>query len=238
MKCRLIAKTIGLPGTEYEGRTIDEIIVSIARLSSSKEANERFADPAKLLRHCIRNGHWSIFELANLVFEVETSRASGRDLIRHRMGKQEFSQRYARVPGLEPIELRKQATQNRQSSTEPLNNQEAEEAVNDVLAHIMQTYDYLLSVGTARETARFILPGTASTTIIFNGQIRDFITMLNQRLHKTAQKECQDIAKVIRDEFINQCPIISEALFNFENAYEVHILDRVVLEKYGVYNHG
>lgn len=32
-----------------------------------------------------------------------------------------------------------------------------------------------------------------------------------------------------------ECPIISAALFNFEDAYDIHILDRVVLEKYGVY---
>ena len=88
----------------------------------------------------------------------------------------------------------------------------------------------------AKETARFILPESARTKLYFNFRIRELITFLNARLHKTAQKEIRLIAEQIRDIFIQECPIISEALFNFDNAYEVPILDRIVLEKYKVYN--
>ena len=80
-----------------------------------------------------------------------------------------------------------------------------------------------------------ILPETTQTTLYFNGKVRDWITVLNQRLHKTAQKECRLVAESIRDIFIQECPIISKMLFNLEDAYECHILDRVLLEKYGVY---
>jgi len=54
-------------------------------------------------------------------------------------------------------------------------------------------------------------------------------------LHKTAQKECRLVAEAIRYIFIQECPIISKMLFNFEDAYDCHVLDRVLLEKYGVY---
>lgn len=251
MEVRLLAKTTGIKGTEYDGRTIDEIITGIARISSSRELNELFNEPEKLLRHCISNSHWSIFEEANLVIEVKTSRFVGRELLRHtkQIGIQELSQRYTSDLVLEPLELRKQSTSNRQSSTEVFNPEInvkilhvaedqplfASSAVDWVLHKVTSLYKILLSEGVARETARGILPETTQTTMIFNGRIREWVTLLNQRLHKTAQKECRLVAEAIRDIFIKECPIISAALFNFEDAYDIHILDRVVLEKYGVY---
>ena len=83
MLVRLISKTTGAIGTEYEAKSIDEIIVGIARISSSRDINELFVEPEKLIRHCLLNGHYSIFEMANLTFEITTSRAMGRELLRH-----------------------------------------------------------------------------------------------------------------------------------------------------------
>ena len=59
-------------------------------------------------------------------FEIETSKAIGIQLIRHRsFSFQEFSQRYQDVNRLgdmfEPLELRAQCEDNRQSSTEIIN---------------------------------------------------------------------------------------------------------------------
>lgn len=408
---RLIAKTIGVEGTEYEGKSIDQIIVGIARISSSREINELFDEPEKLLRHCISNSHWSIFSQANLSFEVITSRAIGRELLRHwSLRPQEFcihgdseinvlvdnsvidkatirylyenqhlykykvlsntstnllitpelkqvfynglkpmykvtldtnplkniqqdfqhryeiictkehkfrtdniefefksleelvnlqlkddltvesfapqlvkvvpntvsirhcliksieyvgycdsydlevddvshnyvangiivhnSQRYAEITEFEDIELRLAGSSNRQSSTDVVEDTYTFLPNHYVQLHLQETeelYRELLDKGIAKETARFILPETTQTKLIFNGTIREWLTTLNQRLHKTAQKECRIIAELIRDELIKQCPIICSALFNFEDAYDIHILDRVVLEKYGVY---
>lgn len=252
MQTRLLTKTIGLH--EYEGKSIDEIVTGIARISSSREINELFAEPHKLLRHCISHGHWSVFATCNLGFEVITSRAIGRELLRHwSLAPQEFSQRYKAVSEFEPIEIRKQCENNRQSSTETFNPhwyedengeitedsldncKRADSEVFYALENTKSLYQKLLKQGVAKECARMILPETTQTTLYFNGKVRDWITVLNQRLHKTAQKECRLVAESIRDLFIQECPIISKMLFNFEDADECHILDRVLLEKYGVY---
>ena len=244
MKVRLLTKTEGAKGTEYEGKTIDESIVGIARCSSSREANELFSEPHKLLRHCLNHSHWSVFGEANLGFEITTSRAIGRELLRHwSLAPQELSQRYKSISEFEPIELRMQSADNRQSSTvvfdpsiQPVYGQI--NASREIIAHLDSTqelYQKLLDAGVARECARMILPETTETVLIFNGKIRDWITTLNQRLHKTAQKECRLVAEEIRDIFIEECPVISKMLYNFEDAYECHILERVLLEKYGVY---
>lgn len=252
MKVELIAKTQGLG--KFENQSIDSIIVGQARVSTSRELNDLFDEPHKLLNHCILNQHWSIFDLANLGFYVETSRAMGREILRHwSIHPTEFSQRYSSNISMEEIELRIQSKSNRQSSTDVfVGNDESsiklsdaaygtgshlhyKDAVEQTLNSINETYKGLLDLGIARETARFILPETTSTQIYLNGTIRSWITFLNARLHQTTQKEIRLIAEEIRDIFIRECPIISKSLFDFDNAYKIHILERVVLEKYKVY---
>jgi thymidylate synthase (FAD) len=231
MEISLISKTQGIG--MFEGKSLDELIVGQARVSTSRELNELFDEPHKLLRHCILNQHWSIFELANLGFRVETSRAIGREILRHgkMVGLTEFSQRYSDDIDFEDIELRKQAVSNRQSSTDK---------VRDILFGLEfsngDVYNKWIKEGIAKETARMILPECTRTTIYLNFRIRELITFLNARLHKTAQKEIRDLANVIKDIFIQECPIISNSLFNFEHAEEFHILEQVVLEKYKLRN--
>lgn len=227
MEVLLISKTQGL-GT-FEGKSLDELIVGQARVSTSRELNDLFDEPHKLLRHCILNQHWSIFELANLGFRVETSRAIGREILRHgkMVGLTEFSQRYSDNIEFEDIELRKQATSNRQSSTDKV-----KDIIFDLEFAEGDIYKRWIKEGIAKETARMILPECTRTTIYLNFRIRELITFLNARLHNTAQKEIQDLAKEIRDIFIQECPIISNSLFNFAHADKFHILEQVVLEKY------
>ncbi|HNC56715.1 MAG TPA: FAD-dependent thymidylate synthase [Leptospiraceae bacterium] len=237
MQVRLITKTSGESGTEYEGKSIDEIITGIARLSSSREVNDLFKEPEKLLRHCLLNGHWSVFTEGNLTFEIFTSRAIGRELLRHwTLKPQEISQRYVEIGTFEDIELRKQSKSNRQSSTDIIDDPELNTLAASAVDNSVEVYKQLLAAGVARECARLVLPETTQTKLIMNGTVREWITTLNQRLHKTAQKECRLVAEEIRDIFIQKCPIISQALFNFEHAYDIHILDRLVLEKYKVFD--
>lgn len=238
MQVRLISKTTGCFNTEYEGKSLDEIVVGIARISSNKHINDLFTQPYRLIRYCISNGHWSIFNMCNLTFEIVTSRAIGRELLRHWSIKpQEFSQRYADVLTFEPVELRIQSLNNRQSSQELNHNLALDNRVSEHLDATQILYQELLSSDIAKETARFILPETARTTLIMNGTLREWITLLNQRLHNTSQKEIRLVAQAIKDIFILECPLISKALFNFEHADSIHILDRVILEKYNVFSY-
>lgn len=235
MQVRLVSQTVGSADTEFAGKSIDEIIVGIARVSSSRETNELFSEPEKLLRHCLTQGHWSIFDEANMTFEIKTSRAIARELMRHDVKRQEFSQRYAEVSEFESVELRRQAKDNRQSSSELIDVPGLNDYVETAIGTSEETYRYLLENGVAKECARFVLPEATMTTIYLNGTIRVWLSILNQRLHRTTQKECKEIAQAVRDIFIKICPIISAMVFNFEDAEECHIFERLILEKYGVY---
>lgn len=239
MNVELITKTIGIG--DYAGRGIDEIIVAIARLSSQKEGNELFDQPEKLLRHCLLNGHWSVFSTVNLGFMVTTSRAMGRELLRHwSLSPQEFSQRYASPSGAEPVICRKQSPSNRQSSTEAFDPDlgkwwegiTAQDAVTGSIDYSTALYNEMISKGVARECARMILPECTTTKLYLNGKVRDWITFLNVRLHKTAQKECREIALNIAGIMQQECPLICRMLGNFENAYEIPFLDQLILDKH------
>ena len=191
----------------------EENIVYIARVSSKRD--DKKSKPAGLLNYLIKHKHWSPFEHSHLSVEIETSKAIGIQLIRHRSFTfQEFSQRYQNVELLgdmfEEIEFRKQCEDNRQSSTEIL--KESHPEVKVLLLDIKRMYQGLLEDGVARETARMILPLCTKTKIHMTGSIRSWIHFLELRDDEHAQKEIQLIAKEIKRIFVKEFPIISKAL--------------------------
>ena len=202
----------------------EDHIVEVARISSSRKNKKD--KPEGLLRYLVRHKHWSPFEHGHATFEIETSKAIGIQLIRHRsFSFQEFSQRYQDVNRLgdifEPIELRAQCEDNRQSSTEvidpkiefmDLKDVNSSDAINAYLNYGHDLYNQLLEAGVARETARMILPLATTTKIHITGSIRSWIHFLELRDDEHAQKEIQMIAKEIKQHFKEQFPIISEAL--------------------------
>jgi thymidylate synthase (FAD) len=204
-------------------------IVEVARVSSSRKNKKD--KPDGLLRYLVQHKHWSPFEHGHATFEIETSKAIGIQLIRHRsFAFQEFSQRYQDVNHLgsifEPIELREQCEDNRQSSVEIINptiklssgllgmktSNQSSKAIDDYLNRGHELYNALLEGGVARETARMILPLATTTKIHMTGSIRSWIHFLELRDDDHAQKEIQQIAKEIKHIFIEEFPIISNAL--------------------------
>lgn len=216
---------------------IEETIVSIARVSSSRK--DKKAESDKLLRYLIRNKHWSPFEHGFITFEIETSKAIGIQLLRHRSFTfQEFSQRYQNISVLgemfESVELRKQAESNRQSSTEVFDpilkeyehvfggrhdgevyDWKASDAVESHLNDARRLYEHLLRVGVAREVARMVLPMTTRTKIFMTGSVRSWIHFLNLRLDSHAQKEVREVAEEIAKILSEELPTIASATNNF-----------------------
>jgi thymidylate synthase (FAD) len=201
----------------------EEHIVQIARVSSSRK--DKKSNAAGLLAYLVRHKHWSPFEHSHATFEIETSKAIGIQLIRHRsFSFQEFSQRYQDVNQIgsifEPIELREQCEDNRQSSTEIINplieveggNIPASYLIDGLLNQSQKLYDNLLNAGVAREQARMILPLCTSTKIQMTGSIRSWIHFLELRDDSHAQKEIQLIAKEIKKALVVELPIVSKAL--------------------------
>jgi len=210
----------------------EEEIVEIARVSSTR--SDKKTDYVKLIQYLINSKHWSPFEMANMCISITTSRAIGRQILRHRSFTfQEFSQRYGRITNFEPIEIRKQSLKNRQGSQIDFNNSnknqfdpilgpsslgiKASKHIESLLEKIKLTYNLLLMEGVAKECARMILPGNTQTHMYMNGTIRSWIHFLQLRDDAHAQKEAVEIAREIKTIFRKEMPIIYNAIWNHKD---------------------
>ena len=227
MKVNLVALTQPM----IEGiNTAEELIVFCARVSNPNN-QLNFGTSEKLIQYCIKHQHWSIFAQADMTVRIETSRAIGAQIIRHKSADfQEFSQRYAAAQAYEPIELRKQGATNRQVGDEPydpifdLEGHNASWVIEQFIKDSEDLYNKLISHGIAKECARMVLPMTTQTTLFMKNNIRNWLAYLNVRLHNTCQKEHREVAEKIRDIFLEQFPIVSSCFDNFTDSFNTHFM--------------
>lgn len=208
-------KLIAISKPYIEGiKTAEDLVSYCARVSNP--LNQLNVDTApKLLKYCIKHEHWSPFEHASMTVEIKTSRAIAAQILRHRSFTfQEFSQRYSTACDIEPYEFRKPAEKNRQSSENVI--LENEKGVFDIAENAIkvakEAYEQLLERGVARECARMILPLTVQTTMYMTGSLRSFIHYISLRTKEDTQKEHRTIALQIQKIFVDQFPVIAEAL--------------------------
>jgi thymidylate synthase (FAD) len=177
----------------------EQLIADMARVSAPENQGK---EASKLLAYCIRNEHWSIFEMVNVCMEINTTRDIARQILRHRsFSFQEFSQRYAEVGKLpeQPYrQARMQDSKNRQNSLETPDRGVHEKwslmqgRVDDITKHY---YEEALKLGIAKEVARAILPeGLTSSRMYQNGTLRSWMHYCKLRCDAATQKEHRDIA--------------------------------------------
>lgn len=172
----------------------------------SNPDNQNNPDVAGLLRYCAKNGHWSVFEMASVCIEINTSRDIARQILRHRsLHFQEFSQRYARIDVLNlPTTLREcrmQDTKNRQNSL-PCDDASLSAWWQGVQADHMlyssKLYDAAINAGIAKEQARALLPeGLTPSRMYVTGTVRSWIHYLQMRMDPATQKEHRELAEQI-----------------------------------------
>ena len=188
-------------------------IAYCARVSNpSNQMNTETAP--RLIKYLIKHKHWSPFELASMCVEITTSRAIAAQILRHRsFSFQEFSQRYSQATDLEEIELRFPAEKNRQSSSDALSqDHKAYEYAKVSMESSLATYETLIQMGVAKETARGVLPLNTQTTMYMNGTLRSWVHYIDLRSAEDTQKEHREIAEEIKKIFVDKFPNISEAL--------------------------
>lgn len=214
MEVKLISITQPLVKTKDESRflTPEELIVYCARVSNPNNQLNIETAP-KLLKYCIDNKHWSIFEQVDMSFEIKTSLAIAQQLTRHRSAVfQMYSARYSLPTTYEKIELRKQAKSNRQSSAEIIIDESLQKKIENHLLDSKNLYNSLVSYGVARECARFVLPVCTETTLIAKNNLRNWIHYIEVRTSEHTQKEHRQIAEKIKQIFIDNFSNISKVL--------------------------
>ena len=196
----------------------EENIVYIARVSSKRE--DKTSKSEGLLNYLIKHKHWSPFEHSHMSVEIETSKAIGIQLIRHRSFTfQEFSQRYADTNLLADeipmFDLRSQDLKNRQNSIDDIPKNKKADLQEKIAEHFvasMDLYNELLANGIAKECARFVLPLATPTRIYMTGSVRSWVHYIDLRSAHGTQKEHMDLVENVRKIFVEQFPIVSEAL--------------------------
>jgi len=191
----------------------EKVMTYCARVSSPHQDSDQLKG---LLTYCIKNKHWSVFEMATMCIEIETSRAIAQQILRHRSFHfQEFSQRYAEVKGIELYPARRQDTKNRQNSTDDLDISTElwfDRVQEEMGEFAMTQYNYALSLGIAKEQARFLLPLSTTTRLYMHGTVRDWIHYVSLRIENGTQKEHKDIANSIKKIMMKELPITTQAL--------------------------
>lgn len=205
-------KIVAITNPQVEGvNTPDDFLAYAARVSNpSNQMNNETGE--RLLNYCIKNNHWSVFEMVNVVMEITTTRDIARQILRHRsFSFQEFSQRYGNpLEGLGMIadrEMRMQDPKNRQNSIK-LDRKEVEDLQTyDIVEQdwfakqraLVETaadfYDFAIKQGIAKEQARVFLPeGLTVSRMYMNGTLRSWIHYCMLRCGNGTQKEHKQVA--------------------------------------------
>ena len=220
MKVKLVGIT--KPVNQDYGETTENIVSYCARVSNPKN-QKNFTTSSKLLSYMIREGHWSPFEMVHLTIEIETTRDIARQILRHRsFSFQEFSQRYA-DPTKElkfvDREARLQDPKNRQNSLEldtdsDLHHAWKQEQLN-VVSSAMDTYNWAIKNGIAKEQARAVLPeGLIESRLYMSGNLRSWIHYCQLRMGHGTQLEHINIAKKCWNILEKEFPEVTDAVNN------------------------
>ncbi len=217
------ARVVGVTVPTVDFIPDSEGIISYCARVSNPSNQQNFESAAGLLKYCMKNGHWSVFDMANILIEVEVPRDIARQVLRHSSMKfQEFSQRYAEAQNFYVRETRLQDKKNRQNSIDlDLDNEEDsgkilewEKRQGEVIALVKKHYAWAIKNDIAKECARVILPeGNTMSYMYANTTVRSAITYLNVRDDEgVTQKEHVYLAKVIKPAIIEHFPFLEELL--------------------------
>ena len=206
-------KLISLSKPAIEGvENAEDLVAYCARVSNPTNQMNTETAP-KLLKYLIKHKHWSPFEMVSMTLELKTSRAIAAQILRHRsFSFQEFSQRYSEVTNTTDVELRLQGKTNRQVGDEEIECLDCQYYIKEANIAAREAYEYLISKGVAKECARMVLPLCTETTMYMAGTLRSWIHYIDLRAQQETQKEHRIIAEGCRDIFIEQFPIVAEAL--------------------------
>lgn len=215
MKVTLVAATQPMIDGIF---SMEQFMAYAARVSNEENQFNNETAP-KLLSYLMKHKHWSPFEMANVVMEIEAPRDISRQILRHRsFAFQEFSQRYAEVDEtmFEPREARMQDHKNRQNSL-PCDSlglyagwlHKQAGAKDAALA----SYKWAIEQGIAKEQARAVLPeGLVMSRMYMNGSIRSWLHYVELRSGPETQKEHRDIARMCGDELEKVIPTLMKSI--------------------------
>jgi len=152
----------------------------------------------RAITNTLETGHVGVLEHAITSFEIDLSRVTSHQLVRHRMASyvQESQRAVAQVPDVILPDSYEEI---------PL---EYLERVMKFLDDAHGLYKGLQDAGMRREDARYILPQCFASCLRATANFRSWMHFLRLRLHVSAQDEIRDIAESIQSQLAERCPSV------------------------------
>ena len=143
-------------------------------------------DPIKTLRFCVKAGHLSILEFADITYRIQCPIFVARQLMRYRHASYiERSLRYCLPETKEWAQLIECP-------------EDADTAYSDIIHHeeySRTVYDDLVSNGARKEWARAVLPLSTETVFLMKVNLRELLHIFDERLTIHCQKETCDVVE-------------------------------------------
>lgn len=183
----------------------DNMVVSVARVSFGKEANNYTEEQnIKLINYLVKHDHTSPLRHPKLQFRIKCPIYVERQIFKHTIGIDvnsisgryvDFSDSYYEIE-----QFRTQSKSSKQGSGIDLDGVDNKHAIviqNDVIDFCRKAYQDLLELGVSKEQARSVLPLSLMTEFIWTGSLQAFIHLCNLRLKPDTQKETRDLVQMM-----------------------------------------
>lgn len=138
------------------------------------------------------------FVTVNTIF-VNVSRSCSHQIVRHRNGITQLSQRYVNMEN---------AINYLPTSLKELDNwDEIEPVVNHTIDTAFSAYGDMIKAGVKREDARYILPNSCATTLYMTFTFRNLIKACELRMDKHAQLEIRELFTDLKEQLEDEAHI-------------------------------
>lgn len=172
----------------------------------------------KLIHYLAKHKHTSCFEHQGATLRLKVPIFIARQIQRHRtFSYNEISRRYvdSEPEFFWPDKWRKRADNVKQGSSDAEFVGTDEDNPLTLVEDVLSWYNRMIEQGMAPELARMILPQNMFTEFYMTGNLRAWAHFLDLRLDGHAQKEVQDVAKMVQDILMPLWPVSMEALSSY-----------------------
>lgn len=196
----------------------DKAIADSARMSYGRGTKKVNPDEG-LINYLVQNHHTSPLEMGEIRVHMRLPIFVMRQLVRHRTANlNEYSGRYSEMVRLFYVPNAEQVCHqdlvNKQGSAEMLEMSKNLIVREHILAQAesaFDTYEFLLTQGVSRETARIILPLNTYTECVWKMDVSNLIKFLMLRDDSHAQYEIRVYAKLLAEALAHFFPAVNAA---------------------------
>lgn len=170
----------------------EKTIAQAARLCYSSKTIQEIADffdkekQVKFIDKIMRLGHYSVLEHASFTFGIEgISRVASHQFVRHRIASfSQRSQRYVKIGKKDQVIIPRKIQDDKNLLIK----------FKDLLAKNHDLYQEMVEKGIPAEDARYILPQSINTSLIFTANARELMHFFRLRCCSRAQWEIREVA--------------------------------------------